>query len=73
VTQSRAPDEIMALRARAPDFKESMEIGRDWDSERKNMWPREADVPSFKQTMLNFFQVCLDFAPGNNVSIITAT
>lgn len=58
VTQSRVPDEIMALRARAPDFKESMEIGRDWDSERKNMWPREADVPSFKQTMLNFFQTC---------------
>jgi len=61
VTQSSIPDEIMTLRAKAPDFKESMEIGRDWDSEWKNMWPREADVPSFRQMMLDFYQVCLDF------------
>lgn len=47
----------MALREKAPDFKESMEIGRDWDSEWKNQWPKESDVPEFKQTMLHFFQV----------------
>ncbi|KAF9450140.1 Clavaminate synthase-like protein [Macrolepiota fuliginosa MF-IS2] len=58
VTQSRDPNEIAALRAKAPDFKESMEIGRDWDSEWKNMWPHEANVPGFKQTMLDFYQTC---------------
>ncbi|KXN89520.1 1-aminocyclopropane-1-carboxylate oxidase [Leucoagaricus sp. SymC.cos] len=58
VTQSKDPNEIAALRAKAPDFKESMEIGRDWDSEWKNMWPREVDAPGFKQTMLEFYQTC---------------
>jgi hypothetical protein len=42
----------------APDFKESMEIGRDWDATWRNMWPPEAAVPGFKQTMLNFFHTC---------------
>lgn len=59
VTQSKDPNEIAALRAKAPDFKESMEIGRDWESEWKNMWPREVDAPGFKQTMLGFYQVCI--------------
>ncbi|KAI0036733.1 Clavaminate synthase-like protein [Vararia minispora EC-137] len=58
VTQSADADEIAALRASAPDFKESMEIGRDWDKTWRNMWPLEADVPGFKQTMLQFFQTC---------------
>ncbi|KAF9464896.1 hypothetical protein BDZ94DRAFT_1161259 [Collybia nuda] len=58
VTQSADPDEIAALRAKAPDFKETMEIGRDWDAEWNNRWPRETDVPHFKQTMLNFYQIC---------------
>lgn len=57
VTQSANPDEIAALRAKAPDCKETMEIGRDWDATWKNMWPRESDVPGFKQTMLDFFYV----------------
>jgi hypothetical protein len=43
----------------APDtnFKESMEIGRDWDQTWRNRWPEENDVPAFKQTMVDFFQV----------------
>jgi len=49
--------EIAAMRAKAPDWKESMEIGRDWDPTWKNMWPQESDVPEFKQTMKDFFQV----------------
>jgi hypothetical protein len=57
VTQSADPTEIAQLREKAPDYKESMEIGRDWDSEWKNQWPREQDAPSFKRTMLDFFQV----------------
>ncbi|KAF9076958.1 Clavaminate synthase-like protein [Rhodocollybia butyracea] len=58
VTQSADAQEILALREKAPDFKESMEIGRDWDSEWKNQWPKESDAPEFKQTMLHFFQTC---------------
>ena len=38
-------------------MKESMEIGREWDPVWKNKWPKEADAPDFKQTMLQFFQV----------------
>ncbi|KAJ6490317.1 hypothetical protein C8R47DRAFT_465317 [Mycena vitilis] len=58
VTQATDAAEIAALRAKAPDFKETMEIGRDWDSVWKNQWPREADAPAFKSTMLDFFQRC---------------
>ncbi|EKM59742.1 uncharacterized protein PHACADRAFT_158152 [Phanerochaete carnosa HHB-10118-sp] len=60
VTQSSDPDEIAKLRAQAPDFKESMEIGRDWDETWKNQWPEESDAPRFKQTMLDFYQTCHD-------------
>ncbi|KAG6903430.1 hypothetical protein C0995_005453 [Termitomyces sp. Mi166 len=56
--QTPDPAEIAALRAKAPDWKESMEIGRDWDAEWKNQWPQEADVPGFKRTMLDFYQTC---------------
>ncbi|KIJ69981.1 hypothetical protein HYDPIDRAFT_171907 [Hydnomerulius pinastri MD-312] len=58
VTQSSDAAEIAALRAKAPDTKESMEIGRDWDPVWKNKWPKESDAPGFKQTMLQFFQTC---------------
>ncbi|TFK24074.1 Clavaminate synthase-like protein [Coprinopsis marcescibilis] len=60
VTQSADPNEIAALRSKAPDYKESMEIGRDWDSEWKNQWPQDSDLPVFKGTMLHFFQTCHD-------------
>ncbi|KDQ64401.1 hypothetical protein JAAARDRAFT_145047 [Jaapia argillacea MUCL 33604] len=58
VTQSSDAAEIAALRSKAPDTKETMEIGRDWDPTWKNKWPREHDVSDFKPTMLNFFQTC---------------
>lgn len=57
VTQSSDAAEIAALREKAPDFKETMEIGRDWDATWKNQWPQEQDAPSFKRTMLEFYQV----------------
>jgi len=60
VTQATDAAEIAALRSKAPDFKETMEIGRDWDSVWKNQWPRESDLPQFKQTMLDFFKKCHD-------------
>ncbi|KAL4076177.1 hypothetical protein J3A83DRAFT_4490152 [Scleroderma citrinum] len=58
VTQSSDAVEIAALREKAPDTKESMEIGRDWDPVWKNKWLKESDVPGFKNTMLRFFQTC---------------
>lgn len=45
------------MRSKAPDYKETMEIGRDWDPVWKNRWPQEPDCPGFKDTMLKFFQV----------------
>ncbi|TFY78148.1 hypothetical protein EWM64_g5864 [Hericium alpestre] len=64
VTQSSDADEIAALRATAPDVKETMEIGRDWDATWKNRWPQEKDVPGFKQTMLDFSQTCHEVHTG---------
>lgn len=58
VTQSSDPDEITQLRAKAPDYKETMEIGRNWDPTYKNHWPQESDAPGFKSTTLSFFQTC---------------
>ncbi|KIJ56761.1 hypothetical protein M422DRAFT_40347 [Sphaerobolus stellatus SS14] len=49
--------EIAAIRTKAPDYKESMEIGRDWDPLYKNFWPEESEPPGFKQSMKEFFQV----------------
>jgi len=60
VTQSADANEIAELRAKAPDFKETMEIGRDWDKTWKNRWPEEAAAPDFRGTMLHFFQTCHD-------------
>jgi isopenicillin N synthase-like dioxygenase len=57
VTQSSDAGEIAALRSSAPDYKETIEIGRDWDTVWRNRWPQETDVPGFKQTMLAFYQV----------------
>ena len=57
-TQSEDATEIAELRDKAPDMKETIEIGREWDTTWRNHWPQESDVPGFKQTMLDFFQVC---------------
>lgn len=58
VTQSSDAAEIAELRNKSPNTKESIEIGREWDKTWRNHWPQESDAPGFKQTMLDFFQVC---------------
>jgi len=63
VTNSQDEAEIARLRASAPDYKETIEIGRDWDSTWKNMWPQESDVPGFKRSILEFYQVSPLFRP----------
>ena len=72
MTQSANPDEIAALRAQAPDYKETMEIGCDWDSTWKNKWPQESEAPSFKKTMLDFYQVRIStfVHPPNNIHAV---
>ena len=60
VTQSADAEEIKQLREKAPDYKETMEIGRDWDNTYRNYWPEELDAPGFKRTMTSFFQTCHD-------------
>lgn len=57
-TASLNAAEIAALRIKAPDTKESMEIGRENHPTFSNKWPQETEVPEFKQTMLHFFQTC---------------
>jgi len=56
VTQSTDATEIAERRNKAPDTKETMEIGRDWDKTWRNHWPQESDAPGFRQTMMDFFK-----------------
>jgi len=58
VTQETDANKISEMRIKAPDAKETMEIGRDWDKTWKNQWPKEGLVPGFKQTFLSFFKTC---------------
>jgi isopenicillin N synthase-like dioxygenase len=58
VTQETDVKKIVEMRTKAPDAKETMEIGRDWDRTWKNQWPKEELVPEFKQTFLSFFRTC---------------
>jgi len=57
IGRERSVPTNMNAAKKAPDMKETMEIGRDWDKTWRNHWPQESDVPGFKQTMLDFFQV----------------
>ncbi|GAA5878454.1 hypothetical protein JCM8547_006587 [Rhodosporidiobolus lusitaniae] len=62
VTAVTDPEEIKKLRAQAPDYKETMEIGKDYkegayDSPYENKWP-ETEFPEFKPFMNSFFATC---------------
>jgi len=62
VTQATSKEEIEKLRASAPDYKETMEIGKDYregdfDSKFENRWPQEA-FPEFKEISNDFFEKC---------------
>lgn len=57
VTQSSDPAKIAELRKKAPDSKETIEIGYELDDIWRNKWPQEGDAPGFKQTTMSFFQV----------------
>ncbi|GAA6058855.1 hypothetical protein JCM10212_002799 [Sporobolomyces blumeae] len=62
VTQATSAEEIQKLREQAPDYKETMEIGKDYrdgeyDSKFPNRWP-EAAYPEFRTVANDFFEKC---------------
>ncbi|GAA5944423.1 isopenicillin N synthase family dioxygenase [Sporobolomyces koalae] len=62
VTQATSKEEIEKLRQQAPDYKETMEIGKDYregdfDSKFPNRWP-DAAYPEFKTISNAFFEKC---------------
>ncbi|KAI5476186.1 oxidoreductase,Oxoglutarate/iron-dependent oxygenase family [Pseudohyphozyma bogoriensis] len=57
VHNATSEEEIAKLRAKAPDMKETMEIGReDGDSPFPNRWPE--NLPEYKEFMVEFFHSC---------------
>ncbi|THH14855.1 hypothetical protein EW146_g5544 [Bondarzewia mesenterica] len=52
-------DEIAAHRAKAPDVKESFEVGREGDPIQPNIWLPDDVLPGFKQACLDFFWVSI--------------
>lgn len=60
LTQPSEADGVGAIRASAPDLKETMEIGRDDQPEFPNRWPDQIDAEGkeFTTTMQSFFESC---------------
>jgi isopenicillin N synthase-like dioxygenase len=60
VTQSTNAAEIAALRLKAPDSKETFEIGREENSQWKNQWPPADALPNthFREFFIDFFGTC---------------
>jgi isopenicillin N synthase-like dioxygenase len=60
VTQSYDPEEILRLRATNPDYKETMEIGREGIPDMPNQWPDRFDAAGqhFTTTMRAFHDTC---------------
>lgn len=56
MTQLADKGDVEALRAAVPDLKESMEIGKEGEEGKPNMWPKEDEA--FKETMIGFFEEC---------------
>ena len=60
MTQIADKAAVAALRARAPDLKESLEIGRDNHATLRNAWPDRFDGAgaAFRARMVAFFAAC---------------
>jgi isopenicillin N synthase-like dioxygenase len=62
VTQSSDPAEIQRLRSTNPDYKETMEIGRESVPGMPNQWPDKFDAEGaqFTSVMKSFHNTCKD-------------
>ncbi|KAH8703637.1 oxidoreductase [Talaromyces proteolyticus] len=62
VTDSADPEEIRRLRETNPDYKETMEIGREGVEGMPNQWPDKFDEEGkeFTSIMKTFFDTCKD-------------
>ncbi|KII86504.1 hypothetical protein PLICRDRAFT_44099 [Plicaturopsis crispa FD-325 SS-3] len=49
---------LLAERKKAPDVKESFEVGREEDEYMPNIWLPDGVLPGFKETSLDFFWTC---------------
>ncbi|KAF2087367.1 Clavaminate synthase-like protein [Saccharata proteae CBS 121410] len=60
VTLSTFSGDVSELRASIPDLKESLEIGREDEEGRPNMWPDGFDEEgkAFRETMTGFWERC---------------
>ncbi|KLO13401.1 Clavaminate synthase-like protein [Schizopora paradoxa] len=60
VQSSIDPDEkeVQEIRAKAPDVKESFEVGREQDDIQPNIWLPDGVLPGFKEACLDFFWTC---------------
>lgn len=60
VTQSNDPAEIQSLRSANPDYKETMEIGREGVPDMPNQWPDKFDAAGeeFTSVMKAFYDTC---------------
>ncbi|KAL4074476.1 hypothetical protein V8B97DRAFT_1868543 [Scleroderma yunnanense] len=54
-------NELPSLRKKAPDFKESFDIGRADSPHVENVWLPEEQLPGFREAALSFFYTCRSF------------
>jgi len=60
VISSIDPDEkeVKEMRAKAPEVKESFEVGREQDEYQPNIWLPDGALPGFSEACLDFFWTC---------------
>ncbi|KAL3423339.1 2OG-Fe(II)oxygenase [Phlyctema vagabunda] len=61
VSNMISKEDVAALKAQAPDLKESFEIGREGEEGHPNNWPTsDTAAADFKEVMCSFFGMCKD-------------
>ncbi|KAH7306030.1 hypothetical protein B0I35DRAFT_361428 [Stachybotrys elegans] len=53
-------DSLASLRQKAPDAKESFDIGREDDARMRNVWPPEDVMPGFRGFFAKFYRRCFE-------------
>ncbi|KAF9227970.1 Clavaminate synthase-like protein [Gyrodon lividus] len=55
------PTELAAIRQRAPDFKESFDMGPTENARIDNVWLSDSYLPGFRGATISFFDACRTF------------